>query len=52
MAKTKLKTLRLQERTIKEIKKMSIKENRNFNNMVETILQKVIKYPDLVLSLK
>ena len=30
MSKTKLKTLRLQEKTIEGVEKMAVKENRNF----------------------
>ena len=39
---TKLKSVRLNESLIKEIEKMAKNENRNFNNMVETILKRAI----------
>lgn len=39
---TKLKTLRLKTKLIEEVEKMAVDDNRNFNNMVETILMKAV----------
>ncbi len=46
------KTLRLKTELVEELEILAIKENRNFNNMVETILEKALKYPDMILSFK
>lgn len=40
--RTKLKSVRLTEGLIEKIEEMAKQENRNFNNMVETILKKAI----------
>ena len=45
------KTLRLRPELIQNLEILASKENRNFNNLVETILQKAIKVPSLILSL-
>jgi hypothetical protein len=37
---TKLKTLRLKSNLIDELEKLAVKDNRNFNNFVETILMR------------
>lgn len=52
MKKRKTKTLRLNPKLIKDLDCLAKRENRNFNNLVETILNKAVKFPDLILSLK
>lgn len=37
---TKMKTMRLSTEVINKVEKMAKEENRNFTNMVETILKK------------
>lgn len=37
---TKLKTMRLQEDVVKKVEALAEKENRNFTNMVETLLKR------------
>lgn len=39
-SETKLKTLRLKSELINELEELAIKDNRNFNNFVETILMR------------
>ncbi len=39
---TKTKTLRLKESIIERIEEMAQEENRNFSNMVETLLMKAV----------
>lgn len=39
---TKIKTMRLDQAVIKKLEDMAERENRNFNNMVETILIKAL----------
>lgn len=51
MAK-KTKTIRMQPDLIEDLEKLALQENRNFNNLVETILTKAVKHPIKVLSLK
>ena len=46
--KTKAKTIRLDPHVITTIEDLAKEENRNFSNMVETILLKVAKSPDLI----
>jgi fructose-1,6-bisphosphatase/sedoheptulose 1,7-bisphosphatase-like protein len=46
------KTIRLSLDLTKKIEALAAKENRNFSNMVVTILDKAVAYPDLILSLK
>lgn len=46
--KTKAKTIRLNPSVIKTIDDLAKEENRNFSNMVETILIKVAKSPELI----
>ena len=46
--RTKAKTIRLDPNVIKTIDDLAKQENRNFSNMVETILIKVAKSPDLI----
>ena len=41
--KTKVKTLRMSHDLVRDIEKMAKKENRNFNNMVTTILIDTVK---------
>lgn len=41
-SETKLKTLRLKANLIDELEKLAIKDNRNFNNYVETILMRAV----------
>jgi len=36
--KTKVKSIRLKESIVAEVEMMAEKQNRNFNNMVETII--------------
>lgn len=48
----KTKTLRFNPKLIKDLELLAEKENRNFNNLTETLLEKCVKFPDLVLSLK
>lgn len=45
---TKAKTIRLNPSVIAKIEKLAEEENRNFSNMVETILLKVAKCPNLI----
>lgn len=45
---TKAKTIRLDPSVIEKIEKLAEVENRNFSNMVETILLKVAKSPDII----
>lgn len=46
--KTKAKTIRLNPTVIAKIEKLAEDENRNFSNMVETILMKVAQSPNLI----
>lgn len=36
------KTMRLKSDLVKKIQKMAEKENRSFNNMIETLLEKAV----------
>lgn len=36
--KTTVKTIRLKENIVAEVEMMAIQQNRNFNNMVETMI--------------
>jgi predicted HicB family RNase H-like nuclease len=46
------KTIRMNPELIEKLEVLATKENRNFNNLVETILMKAVTCPDLVLSFK
>jgi hypothetical protein len=45
---TKAKTIRLNPSVIEKIEALAVEENRNFSNMVETILLKVAQSPDII----
>lgn len=45
---TKAKTIRLNPSVIAQIEQLAKDENRNFSNMVETILMKVAQSPNLI----
>lgn len=45
---TKAKTIRLNPNVIAQIENLAEQENRNFSNMVETILLKVAQTPDII----
>ena len=48
MASTKTKTITLQESVVKEVEQRAKRENRNFSNMVETLLmQATMQLPAL-----
>lgn len=51
MAK-KTKTLRFKPELIEKLDELAKEHNRNFNNLTETFLEKCVKFPDLILSLK
>lgn len=40
--KTQLKTMRLNDDVVKKVEKLAVEENRNFTNMVETILIRAV----------
>lgn len=40
--KTQLKTMRLNDDVVKKVEKLAEEENRNFTNMVETILIRAV----------
>lgn len=45
---TQAKTIRLHPSVIARIEALAAEENRNFSNMVETILLKVAKSPEII----
>ena len=49
MTDTRPKTIRLHKPTIEAVEKLAEEENRNFSNMVETILKKVMS-SDLLIN--